>query len=55
MAGFLLNVTDIINIRSLMKQEFSNFFSIVLLPPILYESAINMERVILKYFLSNFT
>ena len=44
-AGLLLNLTDIVNIRAVMKEGFSSFFLIVLLPPILYESAINMERV----------
>ena len=31
-----------------IRDGFSDFFIIVLLPPILYESAINMEKVILK-------
>ncbi|KRX09063.1 hypothetical protein PPERSA_01950 [Pseudocohnilembus persalinus] len=50
-AGFILNLTDIINIREVMKEGFSSFFLIVLLPPILYESAINMER---EFFYKNF-
>lgn len=33
-----------------IKNSFTNMFMIVLLPPILYESAINMERVTFNYF-----
>jgi len=38
-------MTEIVDIVKIIKQGFSEFFLIVLLPPILYESAINMERV----------
>lgn len=44
LAGLILNLTDIVNVRSVMKEGFSSFFLIVLLPPIIYESAINMEK-----------
>ncbi|EAS03124.2 transporter, monovalent cation:proton antiporter-2 (CPA2) family protein (macronuclear) [Tetrahymena thermophila SB210] len=50
-SGILLNLTEIVDIVKIIKQGFSEFFLIVLLPPILYESAINMER---KYFFKNF-
>lgn len=48
--GFLNYVSD----NSLILEfqtSFSDLFLIILLPPILFESAINMEKVFYKYLL----
>lgn len=46
LAGIILRCTNIVDITKIMEQGFSNFFMIVLLPPILFDSAINMDKVI---------
>ncbi|KRX04262.1 hypothetical protein PPERSA_11386 [Pseudocohnilembus persalinus] len=54
-AGMILNIfaraSSDVHVIDEIKNSFTNMFMIVLLPPILYESAINMER---QHFFKNF-
>jgi len=44
-AGLILVQVNLVNMVTLIEKSFSSFFLIVLLPPILYENAINMNTV----------
>ncbi|EGR28042.1 sodium-hydrogen exchanger nhe1, putative [Ichthyophthirius multifiliis] len=43
-SGLLLNQINIFDIITIIKQGFSQFFLIILLPPMIYEQAINIEK-----------